>query len=312
MSSTGEIQNAAKQINDLVLNVSKVIKGKDDVIRIILMGMISDGSVLLRDLPGVGKTMLAKCLAKSIHGDFKRIQFTPDLMPSDITGLNIFNQKDRTFEFKHGPVFTNILLADEINRTTPKTQSALLEAMEEKQVTIDGDVYQLERPFFVIATQNPIDHEGTYTLPAAQLDRFSIRTAIGFPEKFVEIEVLKNQITDFDPVQTIQPVCTTENVLHWQALLKNIKVNDKIYEYLAEMAVQSRRVQTESGGLSTRAILRLCRVAMANALIEGRDFVAIEDIKKVIYNVLEHRLSYSENNAIAKINEILDRTVVSI
>ncbi len=302
---------AAQQISQLVSNISQVIKGKDEVIRLILMGFISEGSVLLRDVPGVGKTVLAKALAKSIHGDFKRIQFTPDLMPTDITGLNIFNQKDREFEFKPGPVFTNILLADEINRTTPKTQSALLEAMEEKQVTVDGTIYTLPKPFFVIATQNPIDHDGTYPLPVAQLDRFSIRTAIGFPNKEVEIEILKNQISDYDPIKNISAVCSSDDILRWQEALKSIKVNEKIYEYLAEIALQSRSVQTESGGLSTRAMLRLCRVAMASALINGRDYVAIEDIKRVIYNVLEHRLSYSENNAIAKIDEILSRITIS-
>lgn len=306
------ISQAAGQINNVVLNISKVIKGKDDVIKLILMGLISDGSVLLRDVPGVGKTMLAKCLAKSIHGDFKRIQFTPDLMPTDITGLNIFNQKDRVFEFKPGPVFTNILLADEINRTTPKTQSALLEAMEEKQVTVDGVLYKLPQPFFVIATQNPIDHEGTYSLPTAQLDRFSIRTAIGFPTKEIEMEILENQVSNYDPTQQLQPVCTVDDIVFWQQTLRTIKVNPKIYAYLADIALQSRSVQTESGGLSTRAMIRLCRVAMASALMEGRDYVALEDIKKVIYNVLEHRISYSENNAIAKINEILQRVTVIV
>lgn len=302
----------AAQINKVVQNISQVIKGKDEVIKLILMGLISDGSILLRDVPGVGKTVLAKCLAKSIHGDFKRIQFTPDLMPTDITGLNIFNQKERTFEFKPGPVFTNILLADEINRTTPKTQSALLEAMEEKQVTVDGVLYQLPKPFFVIATQNPIDHEGTYSLPTAQLDRFSIRTAIGFPGKEIEIEILHNQVSNYDPTEQLQPVCTIEDIVAWQAALKTVKVNPKIYEYLAEIALQSRTIQTESGGLSTRAMIRLCRVAMASALMEGRDYVAMEDVKRVIYNVLEHRLSYSENNAIAKINEILEKVNVTV
>jgi MoxR-like ATPase len=302
----------AKQINELIFNISKVVKGKDEIIKLILMGLISDGSVLLRDVPGVGKTMLAKCLAKSIHGDFKRIQFTPDLMPSDITGLNIFNQKEREFEFRPGPVFTNILLADEINRATPKTQAALLEAMEEKQVTIDGVLYKLPKPFFVIATQNPLDYESTYALPAAQMDRFSITTEIGFPTREIEIEILKDQVSNYDPTQDLQAVCTTADIITWQEALKHITVNPKIYELLAEIALQSRIINSDSGGFSTRAMIRLCRVALASALMDGRDYVAIEDIKRVIYTVLEHRISYFESNSTAKINEILQKVNITL
>ncbi|MDF1995909.1 AAA family ATPase [Peribacillus frigoritolerans] len=282
-----------KQVNqklEMVLgNIEKVIIGKRDIAELSIVALLSGGHVLLEDVPGVGKTVMVRALAKSIGASFKRIQFTPDLLPSDVTGVSIFNPKEQEFTFRPGPIMGHIILADEINRTSPKTQSALLEAMEEASVTIDGVTRGLEKPFFVMATQNPIEHEGTYPLPEAQLDRFLLKMKMGYPGMEEEIEVLhRAQYTA--PLGELESVITLDELIELQAEVKAVIVDDTIKRYIVELANQTRSHEGVYLGVSPRGSIALMKAAQAYALIQGRDYVLPDDVQYLVPFVFSHRL----------------------
>ncbi|WP_212904172.1 AAA family ATPase [Clostridium polyendosporum] len=276
----------------IINNLNKVIIGKEKEIFNILKGILSNGHILIEDIPGVGKTTMVKALAKTIDLSYSRIQFTPDLLPSDITGVSIYNQKSMEFEFKKGPIFSNIVLADEINRTSPKTQSALLEVMEENQISEGGRTYKLAFPFMVFATKNPIDYEGTYSLPEAQLDRFLIRIELGYPSEEDEVKILEIYNKE-NPLHNLESVVTREDIIYIQNEVRKVKVLSKINEYIVKIAAKTRNNKYVTLGVSTRAILALQRVAQASALIEGRKYVTPEDIKENASLVLSHRILLS-------------------
>jgi MoxR-like ATPase len=272
--------------------IETVIVGKRPVIRLVMVAVLCNGHLLIEDIPGVGKTMLARSLAKVLGCSFKRVQFTPDLLPADITGTAIFNQKTNEFEFKKGPVFANVVLADEINRATPKTQSALLECMEEMQVTADGFTYPLPRPFFVIATENNIEHQGTYPLPEAQLDRFWFRLSIGYPSVEEEIAILDRQLQEH-PVHKVRSVLTAEEILEMQALVREVYLHHRIKEYIVRLVTSTRSHPQVSLGASPRGSICLMHSARALAALEGRDYVLPDDVKALAEPVLAHRLILS-------------------
>lgn len=298
--------DAEQFIKNIVYNIEKVIIGKRYEVYNIMKGIIADGHILIEDVPGVGKTTIVKALAKSLNLSYSRIQFTPDLLPSDITGISIYNQRTMDFEFRKGPIFANIVLADEINRTSPKTQSALLEVMEEKQVSEGNNTYKMQKPFFVLATQNPIESEGTFALPEAQLDRFMIKVSIGYPEKKDEANILKIYRNN-QPLEEVESVADIEDILELQKICREIHVSDVIYEYIASIADATRNNKYLILGSSTRASLALLRVAQANALINGRDYVIPEDIKENASLVLAHRLIVS---ALARTNNYDSKSVL--
>lgn len=288
------------QLHDrIVENIKKVIKGKDEKIKLILAEMYAGGHVLLEDVPGVGKTVLARSIAVSLGLDFKRVQFTPDLLPTDLTGLSIYDRKSENFIFKEGPLFTNILLADEINRATPRTQSALLEAMAERQVTVDGITRKLSNNFFVIATQNPIEYEGTFPLPEAQLDRFMARVSLGYPDKESEMEVLESQIF-IHPIERLEPVGSAEEFTKEKENVRHVKVSDEVKEYIVNIVEATRNHQSLKYGASPRGSLALMHMSMAWAYINGRDFVLPDDVKKVAPYVLVHRVIQSTESKILR------------
>ncbi|MBO4337840.1 MAG: MoxR family ATPase [Lachnospiraceae bacterium] len=270
-------------------NVGKVIVGKEKTVKLMLTAMLADGHILLEDVPGTGKTKLAKSIAKSLNISFSRIQFTPDLLPSDITGINVFNRKENDFVLRKGPVFTNILLADEINRATPRTQAGLLECMEERQVTIDGETLKLDAPFFVIATQNPIESAGTFNLPEAELDRFVMKLSVGLPDKDEEIDIL-NKYMGADPLDTLTSVADASEFMRIRKSASEVKMQACIPEYIADIAQASRNHPEISLGVSTRGSIALMRCAKAYAYISGRDFVVPDDVKDVAVPVLAHRI----------------------
>lgn len=310
-----------KQVNqklDKILgNIEKVIIGKRDIAELSIVALLSGGHVLLEDVPGVGKTVMVRALAKSIGADFKRIQFTPDLLPSDVTGISIFNPKEQEFIFRPGPIMGHIILADEINRTSPKTQSALLEGMEEASVTVDGVTRKLEQPFFVMATQNPIEYEGTYPLPEAQLDRFLLKMKMGYPEVEEEIEVLhRAQYTA--PIEELQPVITLEELIDLQKEVKSVIVDDTIKRYIVELANQSRKHGSVYLGVSPRGSIALMKAAQAYALLKGRDYVLPDDVQHLVPFVFAHRLilkpeaNYEGINADMIIHEIVATSQVPV
>jgi MoxR-like ATPase len=281
-----QIRNLAIKIRD---NINRVVVGKEDVIDKLLIAIIASGHVLLEDVPGTGKTLLAKAMAKSIHSSFKRIQFTPDLLPSDLSGIHYFNQKISEFEFRPGPLFTNVLLADEINRATPRTQSSLLECMEERQVSIDGDTRELQRPFFVIATQNPVENQGTFPLPEAQLDRFLFKIKMGYPTTMEGIDILK-RFKEASPLDTIVGVAEAEEIVAAQDSYSQVKVSDDMLAYLIAIVERTRIHSDISTGVSPRGSQSLLKAAQVQAILKGRDFVTPDDIKAMAQPVLAHRL----------------------
>ena len=274
---------------DMKANINKVIIGKSDIIDLLLTALLSNGHVLLEDVPGTGKTMMAKSLSRSIDADYKRIQFTPDLLPSDITGLNYYNQKLGEFVFRQGPIFSNILLADEINRATPRTQSSLLECMEERQITIDGETRHLDRPFLVIATQNPVETSGTFPLPEAQLDRFLMQIHIGFPTKEEEFHILCRFTSD-NPLERLQPICSKEELLEMQEAVKTVYVHPSLMEYMIDLVNHTRTADQVVLGVSPRGTLALLHASQAYAAIRGQDFVTPEIIKHLVPYTLSHRI----------------------
>lgn len=273
-------------------NIQKVLVGEERVTSLLLTAMIAGGHVLIEDVPGMGKTVLARSLAKSVDAAFGRVQFTPDLLPSDVTGLNFFDRKTGEFQFSPGPVFCNILLADEINRATPRTQSALLECMAEGQVTVDGETRKLEKPFFVIATQNPVETLGTYPLPEAQLDRFLMRISMDSPTKAQERRILE-RFRDSEPLEELGAVCTTAQIVELQAAARKLYIHPVLLDYIVDLAHASRQARGVELGLSPRGSLALMRASQAMALVEGREFVTPEDIKAVGVPVIAHRLAVS-------------------
>lgn len=283
---------ASKCIAAVKENIGRVMIGSAPVIDLLLTAMIADGHVLIEDVPGMGKTVLAKSLAKSVSARFSRIQFTPDLLPSDVTGLNYFNQKENEFIFSPGPAFCNILLADEINRATPRTQSSLLECMGERQITVDGETMQLEAPFFVIATQNPIETLGTYPLPEAQLDRFLMRISMEAPDKEQEKAILLRFMRD-EPLETLGSVCTGADILELQRLAREIYVHPVLLDYLVSLTQATRDWPNVEMGVSPRGSLALLRAVRAFALVRGSTYVVPEDIKAVAVPVLAHRIQLS-------------------
>ncbi len=312
-----EIADLASKTNKIVDAVETAIVGKRQTIQAALSILLSNGHLLVEDIPGVGKTTLAKALAKAIGCEFKRIQFTPDLLPSDVTGTSIFNQKTTEFEFRRGPVFANIVLADEVNRSTPKTQSALLECMEEHQVTVDGTTYALPSPFFVIATQNNIELSGTYPLPEAQLDRFGARISIGYPAREDEMHILENQL-HARPVDSIQPVITPEEVIQVQYKVRDVHVNESLRHYILDIVAGTRNHPSISLGASPRGSLSLMYAVQALAAVKGRDYVTPDDIKVMAAPVLAHRLIVRSeqrargSSAEACLSEILQRVPVPV
>ncbi len=301
----------------LLNNVEKVIKGKREKIEIATLCLLAEGHLLIEDPPGVGKTMLAKALALSIGGTFNRIQFTPDLLPSDITGLSVYRPEKNGFEFYPGPIFANVVLADELNRTTPRTQSALLEALDEGKVSLEGKTHPLPRPFFLIATQNPLESHGTYPLPEGQLDRFLVSLSLGYPDEEAEREVVAMQLIEH-PINSLKPVVNLEGIIEEQRKVREVKVDQSLFEYAVSIVRKTREISEANLGVSPRGSISLIRVAQANAYCQGRDFVLPDDIKRVAPYVLSHRLflkqTFANNNKLASdlIKEILKEVEVPI
>lgn len=301
----------------LIAGVETVIVGKRETVALSVATFLAGGHMLIEDIPGVGKTMLARALARCVGGAFKRIQFTPDLLPTDITGVSIYDQAARKFEFRPGPVFANIVLADEINRATPKSQAALLEAMEEFQVTADGESRPLPRPFFVIATENPIEYEGTYTLPEAQLDRFMSRVSLGYPTHKDEVDVLTRQMI-VHPIEGVEPVVDADEVLSLQRAVREIHVEDSLKDYLVNITGETRTHPDVELGASPRGSIALTRLAQAVAAIAGRRYVTPDDIKRVAVPALAHRVIVKPDRRIQGVTslqivaEILDTVAVPV
>lgn len=283
----GEVSASATA---LLGEVSKAIVGKEAVLKKVLMCILSDGHLLIEDVPGLGKTMMAKSFAAALGCDFRRVQFTPDLLPADITGTYIFDRRTGEFVLRRGPVFTNILLADEINRAPPKTQAALLEAMQERQATLEGETYPIQKPFLVMATQNPIEYEGTYPLPEAQIDRFMMRIQVGYPEFDDEVRILEDRRTRKKDDVDIERVMGPEQVLHMQSATEEVYVEEDVERYIVDLVSRTRRHSRVEVGSSPRGSLALLKLSRSKAILEGRDFVLPDDVKSVAVDALAHRL----------------------
>ena len=312
-----EASQTAELADRVIANLQRVMHAPDETLQFSVLCLLAEGHLIIEDFPGVGKTSLAKALARSVDCAFSRLQFTPDLLPSDVTGVNVFNQRSNEFEFRPGPVFANILLVDEINRASPKTQSALLECMQERQVTIDGISYQLPPPFMVMATQNPIEYEGTYPLPEAELDRFTMRIAIGYPPLPDEAQMLSEQATD-TPIDRLECVASAQEVLDGIEDAKRVFVEESLNRYIVALLRQTRSDNRLYLGASPRAGIALLRVAKARALVSGRDYVEPDDIKAVAPTVLAHRLILAPEarssglDAEDLVRSILERTPVPV
>ena len=294
------MSSVAAVAKKIIANIEEVVIGKRQQVVLAVVAYLSEGHILLEDVPGVAKTMLARALARSIGGSFKRVQCTPDLLPNDITGASIFNPKTTEFEFRPGPLFAQIVLADEINRATPRTQSALLEAMAERRVTVDGRTYELEPPFLVVATQNPIDHEGTFPLPEAQLDRFLVRLSLGYPGKKEEAEMLE-RLRAGHPVDAIEPVVSASDVLACQRAVREVHVDPKVRDYILELVHATRDHDDIALGGSPRASMALYRAAQALAAVRGNNFVLPDDVKRIAPAVLGHRIIVRPESRLRKI-----------
>jgi MoxR-like ATPase len=288
-SASPPLEELLSLTNRLMENIGSVVLGKPDVIRLAIVALFAEGHVLIEDVPGVGKTLLARALAASIDCSFRRIQFTPDLLPSDVLGSSIYHAPSGDFVFKAGPLFANVILADEINRTTPRTQSALLEAMSDRQVSIEGKTYPLDPPFIVLATQNPYEFEGTYVLPESQLDRFMIRLRMGYPIRSEERKVFASH-REGEPVETLGAVLSAEDVLMLQRAVRTVQVDDAISDYLLDIIHATRRTEDLHVGVSTRGALTLYRAAQSLALVSGRNYVITDDVKALVVPVLAHRV----------------------
>ena len=298
MSDIALVHTFVQRVAD---NVSRVILGKDQAIEQTMLALLCEGHLLIEDVPGLGKTMLARSMARSIGCSFNRIQFTPDMLPSDVTGVSVYNQKSQEFEFRPGPIFAQIVLADEINRATPKTQAALLEAMEERQVTIDGETYDMQRPFLVLATQNPIEYEGTFPLPEAQVDRFIMRIHLGYPDRQHEIAILESQ-EDHHPIQDLQQVVSNEELVAAQNAVKQVYVDERIKSYIVTLSQATREHPDVYLGASPRGSLALFKTARALAALRQRDYVLPDDIKELAAPTLAHRIIISPSARIKNIS----------
>lgn len=301
------------QLQDVVKNVEQVIVGKSDAVHLCLVALLSGGHVLLEDVPGVGKTMLVRALAKSLGCSFKRIQFTPDLLPSDVTGVSIYNQKIQEFEFRPGPIMANIVLADEINRTSPKTQSALLEAMEEGSITVDGVTHVLEKPFMVLATQNPIEYEGTFPLPEAQLDRFLLKIQLGYPDMRDELDILARNEKGH-PIEVLEQVLSISNLQQLRMAAQDVYVDSSLREYIVRIATATRQHRDVYLGVSPRGSIALLKASMAFAFILGRDYVVPDDLKRLVPVVFGHRIILKSEARLSgtTVNKVLEQVLQSI
>ena len=315
-SLTGiDFKKSTQEIQLIIENISKVIIGKPKSVELGVVGLLSGGHVLIEDVPGVGKTILARSIATTTGCDFSRIQFTPDLLPTDVSGVSIYNQQKGNFEFKEGPIISQIVLADEINRATPKTQSAMLEAMEEGQVTVEGVTRSLPTPFMVMATQNPIEYEGTFPLPEAQLDRFLIKISIGYPDSSQEIEIMNSQSTKH-PIDELRPVSSPEKASELQSITKEIYVHDLVKEYIVSIVEETRKHSGLSLGASPRGSLSLYRASQALSLIRGRAYITPDDVQELALSVLGHRIILSASARMSGqtpesiVNNILESTTV--
>ena len=311
---------ASNRLADLQRSISRVVKGKEEVIRMALTTLLARGHLLIEDVPGVGKTTLAQALARSFQCSFQRIQFTSDMLPSDVIGVSVFNPSAQEFEFKPGPIFANIIVADEINRTTPKTQSALLEAMNESQITVDNHTHPLPKPFLVLATQNPIEHHGTYPLPESQLDRFLMRIRMGYPDRTAEKEIIRNH-SGMNATEQVAPQMDAADVIAMQEAVSHVKVEDSLLDYALEIVERTRQTEQLSLGVSPRGTVMLHRGAQARAYLEGRDYCLPDDFKRLIVPVFAHRVVVSSRyvstqkkseQAEAILREILETTRVPV